>query len=100
MTYQVVLMQKAINDRHEIETYLDQENPDTDIARQFITALRRTLEVIADMPHKGNPMDIYSKKLKGLRRWPVSGFDKYLLFYVMKNDNVYVARAFHSSQII
>ncbi len=98
MIYRIEYRQQATYDLDEIAAYLEQENPEINIEDQFMVELTATVRGIAEMPHKGSPMEFYSKRLKGLRRWPIDRFYKYLILYLVHKDVIEVVRVFHSSQ--
>ncbi len=100
MKYPVEYGEKAVKDLNEIAAYLEQANLGSDtLEERFLIELAKTLDVVANMPNKGSPMKAYNKRLKGLRRWPITGgFENYLLFYLAHEDRVEIVRVFHSSQ--
>ncbi|NCO34843.1 MAG: hypothetical protein AUJ92_00760 [Armatimonadetes bacterium CG2_30_59_28] len=52
-----------------------------DVALSFLDATQRTFADIAKMPGIGSPVRFHHPRLTGLRRWPVKGFESYLIFY-------------------
>ena len=70
---------QAKRDLLEHVLYLAEINPD--LADRFIDASEMAFEKLAQMPLKGKSQSFKSPKLKGVRRWFIPGFDKYLVFY-------------------
>ncbi len=51
------------------------------------------------MPAIGSPYPV-AKPQQGLRKWPVKGFRRYLIFYFNKDDAIEVVRILHVTQDI
>jgi toxin ParE1/3/4 len=49
-------------------------------------------------PGMGAPLSLRSPKLAGLRKWRVSGFEKFLIFYLPRPDSVSILRVLHAAQ--
>ncbi len=98
MRYRIEYKAEAYRDVDGLVEYLEQENPDSDLEKRFMVALDKTFGIIENLPLKGSPMETYSKKLKGLRRCSIRGFENYLIVYLVDDDTVYIARVFHSSR--
>ena len=81
-------------DYREIVTYLAGVNPDS--ADRFCDALEAALDLLSRHPEAG--------RLAGfplapkVRRWGVSGFRNYLLFYQARTDGVLLVRLLHGSR--
>jgi len=78
--------------------YLAEINPD--IADRFIDASEMAFEKLAQMPLKGKPQSFKSPRLKGVRRWFIPGFDKYLVFYRPIKGGIELLRVLHGMQDI
>ncbi len=52
--------------------------------------------MLADMPGMGAPRE--HGGLKGLRMWPVRGFERHLIFYRPIEDGIEVIRVLHASR--
>ena len=98
MIYRIEYRQQATYDLDKIAAYLEQENPGVNIEDQFMAELTATVRGVAEMPRKGSPLELYSKRLKSLRRWPINRFHNYLLIYLIHKDDIEIVRVFHSSQ--
>ncbi len=53
---------------------------------------RRRVEQLVRMPNMGAARELRNPSLKGLRFWPLTGFDEFLIFYLVKGDTVRVIR--------
>lgn len=75
------------------------ENADIEIADRFLTAVERTLTLLAAQPEMGGTFCVRKPELQGMRRFPVSdGFEKMLLFYFPLKDGVDLIRVIHGSR--
>jgi toxin ParE1/3/4 len=50
-------------------------------AQRFLDATRSTFDALAMMPKLGVLCAFHSPALRRLRRWPVKGFENWLIFY-------------------
>jgi plasmid stabilization system protein ParE len=99
MSVKVIPTIAARLDLDRIFTYfVEQQRPD--LAAQFNDAFEETLGFIADFPELGIPLDSEKKRLANVRIKPVHGFGKYLAYYRVSADGVYVLRVFHGHQDI
>jgi toxin ParE1/3/4 len=87
---------QAKQDLLEHVLYLAEINPD--LADRFIDASEMAFEKLAQMPLKGKPQSFQSPKLKGVRRWFIPGFDKYLVFYRPIKGGIELLRVLHGMQ--
>jgi toxin ParE1/3/4 len=87
---------QAKRDLLEHVLYLAEINPD--LADRFIEASEMAFEKLAQMPLKGKPQSFQSPKLKGVRRWFIPGFDKYLVFYRPTKGGIELLRVLHGMQ--
>src|ERR1035437_8873393 len=71
-----------------------------EVAERYFTAVDQTCARLAKQPLSGTPYDSGVERLKGMRRVPVSGFTKYLLFYMPHADGTDVVRVLHGARDI
>ena len=90
MSGQVVRRPEADEDLVEHFAFISQDNQDA--AERFVTAARKTFTKLADMPRMGTPYKAKNEALAGLRRRRISGFHKYLIFYLARDDGIEVVR--------
>ncbi|NJM57726.1 MAG: type II toxin-antitoxin system RelE/ParE family toxin [Synechococcales cyanobacterium RU_4_20] len=69
-------------------------------ALRFFDAVRQTIAQLARMPGMGTPYPLSNAKLVGLRRWPVKGFSKQLIFYLTDDNQIQILRVLHASRDI
>jgi plasmid stabilization system protein ParE len=53
---------------------------------------------LSSNPRMGAPLSWRSPKLAGLRKWRVSGFESFLIFYLPCPDGVAIVRVLHAAQ--
>ncbi len=71
-----------------------------DVAIRVADAMEATLESIADFPGLGHPWELTPSSRVQVRWRPVSGFDRFLVFYQETTRGVTVIRVLHASQDI
>ncbi|HEX4342666.1 MAG TPA: type II toxin-antitoxin system RelE/ParE family toxin [Verrucomicrobiae bacterium] len=74
------------------------DNPDA--ATQVIEATHETFKKLAATPGFGRLCKFRNRKLKGVRSWPVSGFDNYLIFYRPIPEGVQILHVYHGARDI
>jgi toxin ParE1/3/4 len=74
------------------------ENAGIGVAEHFLNAVDSTLAQLSQMPRIGSPIHPRNQELAGLRRWPVDGFERILLFYIPQNDNIDLVRVLHAKR--
>jgi plasmid stabilization system protein ParE len=84
--------------RRILDYFLDQNEPG--VGSRFADAFEETLKFIADFPELGIPWESDETRLKNLRVRLVQGFEKYLVFYRLRGECVYILRIFHGHQDI
>lgn len=75
------------------------EDSNEDKAIEFIDAFDDSIERLRQFPQIGTVCKFRSPELKGLRRWFVKDFEKYLIFYRL-TDTIEIMRLLHSSRDI
>jgi toxin ParE1/3/4 len=84
---------------HQFRYYLvDQDKPE--VAKRFLRAVQRTMEEIVRTPHGGAPKRLSQETLRGLRSWPVRGFDDVRIYYLEQENQVRVVRVLHGKRDI
>ena len=74
------------------------ENASIEVAERFLKATDATLDRLAKAPEIGIPVLAERDELHGLRRYPVRGFEKMLLFYFPLSNGVDLVRVVHGSR--
>lgn len=96
MSKQIVITAKASTDLDAHFAYIAEG--DMEAALRFFDAARATFAQIARLPKIGNLYPLKNPKLKGLRKWPIKGFKKYLIFYLNYDSEVQIVRVLYGSQ--
>ncbi len=83
----------------EINAQLDylEEQAGLETAEHFLDQLITSFETLAHMPRMGVPCGF--RKL-AIRRWPVKGFENWLIFYRPMRDGVEIAHIMHETRDI
>ena len=79
-----------------ISAYLADKRPALD--QRFLVPLAGTIDWLSDNPGAGSPKHILSRRLPGLRTWPVSGFKSHLVYYRIEEPDLIVLAVFHGSR--
>ncbi len=98
MTRRIIIRPKASADLDEQFAYIAQSN--FDAALSFFDATRQTFSKIAQLPGIGSIYDVENPRLMGLRKWPVKGFEKHLIFYLQGNEYIEIVRLIYAARDI
>jgi toxin ParE1/3/4 len=79
--------------------YLE-EHGSAETAQRFLEAIQNTSEALARMPKVGTLCAFQSPALRRLRRWPVKGFENWLIFYQPKRNGVEIVHLIHGARDI
>ena len=74
------------------------ENASMEIAERFFENARITFAELAEQPLIGAPLTLSRKELDGLRKWRVSEFEKFLIFYFPRRDGISIVRVLQAAQ--
>lgn len=95
MMRRIVLSGQAEADVREHAACLANDN--LRVALAFIDAVKETTQRLAFMPHIGKRLGFESKG-RDIRFWPVRGFPKLLITYVVDSNAVEVIRVLHGAR--
>jgi len=70
------------------------------VAERYFAAVDETCALLVLHPQSGAPYNSGIDKLAGLRRVPIKGFEKYLLFYIARTGGIDVVRVLHAARDI
>jgi toxin ParE1/3/4 len=98
MGRRLVRKRAAERDLAEQVEHIATEHPPA--ARRYLLALERAFERLLEMPEIGVQRAFKSRKLEGLRMWPVPGFSNFIIFYRVTQRSVQIVRILHSAQDI
>jgi toxin ParE1/3/4 len=77
---------------------VDQDN--AQVANRFLTAVRKAVNLITRTPQGGAPKHLSRDVLRGLRSWPVKGFEDVRVYYLAAKGQVRVVRVLHGKRDI
>jgi toxin ParE1/3/4 len=75
-----------------------EEQADLALGARWERAVSSALIRLAQHPHFGTPCRFASDSLRGIRRIPVKGFSKHLIFYRIEKDEVMILRVIHGAR--
>lgn len=84
--------------RHLLEhfVYIGEGSPQA--ADRFIYSVDQTLSLLSEHPRIGRPVVSNVKRLRSVRRWPVSGFRNFLIFYRANAKTLTVLGIYHGAR--
>lgn len=98
MKGRVILRSQVPDDLAAIVDYLAERSPAA--ASRFIQSAQDTLSRLAAAPGIGSPKEFRSRRLVGIRSWPVAGFPNHLVFYRPVEDGIEVLGVLHGARNI
>jgi toxin ParE1/3/4 len=75
-----------------------EQRVDLKLSRRWDRAVSAALVRISEFPLSGVLCRFKSKKLDKIRRMPVAGFPKHLIFYQIECDGIFVLRVIHGAR--
>jgi toxin ParE1/3/4 len=75
-----------------------EEQADTRLSGRWEHAVSSVLIRLAQRPNSGTPCRFRSDSLRDIRRVPVAGFPKHLIFYRVEKGNVAILRVIHGAR--
>ncbi len=69
-----------------------------DLALRFVASARASFVALGESPNLGPSVASYSAELGDLRKWRITGFQEYLIFYRPEKDRVRIFRIIHGAQ--
>ena len=76
------------------------EQASVEVAERYFAAVEETCVLLVTQPQSGAPYHSGIERLAGLRRVPVKGFEKYMLFYMPRMGGIDVVRVLHAARDI
>ena len=92
-----VLRAAAQRDLDAFADYFETE-AGKDLAQRFIDSAQTTFTSLGDTPHIGPPVFTRNPVLRNLRKWRISGFPNYMIFYRPEEDYIRILRVIHAAQ--
>jgi len=95
----VLVRARARRDILQNAGYLEEKGGEA-LAQRFVDAAQETFEALAVMPRAGVRCGFTRRSLERVRRWPVKGFENWLVFYLPKRDGVEILHIIHGARDI
>jgi toxin ParE1/3/4 len=92
------LLPRALADLREQRDYIAQDS--VTAAERFLSAAEEAFERLAEMPGTGVVRAVRNPRLGRIRQWPISGFERYLIFYRETAAGIEVVRVLHGARDI
>ncbi len=96
---EVFVRARARRDILSSAEYLE-EHGGVEIAERFLDATQSTFEALARIPKLGVLCAFRKPALRRLRRWPVKGFENWLIFYQPRRNGVEIVHLIHGARDI
>lgn len=80
-------------------SYLE-EHAGREVTDRFLAAVADTMEELARMPRMAPLCGFTSDALRRVRRWPVKGFENWLIFYQPQRNGIEVIHVLHAARDI
>ena len=74
------------------------EQAGIETADRFLLSVEQSFADLLRRPGIGMVLALRRRELSGLRKWRVSGFEKFLIFYVRRAGYLSVVRVMHATQ--
>ncbi|CAG0963336.1 hypothetical protein PHYC_00847 [Phycisphaerales bacterium] len=84
--------------RHLLDHFVYIGESSLQAADRFLFCVDRTLMLLADHPNIGRRVITGRRRLRSLRRWPVSGFRNFLIFYRADSKTLTVVGIYHGAR--
>ncbi|MEG2540858.1 MAG: type II toxin-antitoxin system RelE/ParE family toxin, partial [Clostridia bacterium] len=91
MNYNIIITNKASSDIDEIAAFVFQASASAETTRKFINNIYEKIEILADFPNSGNNPRNRALLTEGYK---FLVFEKYLIFYRLENDAIYISSVF------
>ena len=96
---EVFVRARARRDILSSAAYLE-EHGGAETAQRFLDATQSTFDALAKMPKLGVLCAFRSPALRRIRRWPVKGFENWLIFYLPQRNGVEIVHLIHGTRDI
>ena len=93
----IIVRREAQRDIDRIGVYIGERN--LEYGLRFFDAAREAFQILKSHPKIGSLRRGRDKSLIGVRSWPISGSENYLIFYIPSDDGqIDVLRVLHGAQ--
>lgn len=86
----------AVDINEQADWYEEKSN--RKLAERWSKAVTSAVLRILKNPHSGAPCRFSPAELHGIRRVPISGFPKHLMFYSVEDHDVLIQRVLHGAR--
>lgn len=69
-------------------------------AERFISAAESAFSFLSNTPSAGSAREFFTPELRGIRMWPIRGFENYLIFYRQISEGLEIVRVIHGARDI
>ena len=97
MPLEIVIRATARREIKAHGVYL-QEHAEPDVTDRFLMAVQQSFETLARAPRAGVLCGFRKPALRRIRRWPVKGFENWLIFYIPKRNRVEIVHIIHGAR--
>jgi toxin ParE1/3/4 len=74
------------------------EEAGLEVAERFLAQAEETFLALGLHPRMGVAVNAKVPEFSGMRKWPIKGFQRFLVFYLPRRNGISIARVLHSSQ--
>ena len=96
MSFAIYKRPQAERDIEDAFVFVSEKSEDAGL--DFLFAVEETLELIAVTPYIGSERVFDASELKGIRLWRVKSYEKYLIFYFIRDNSIEIVRLIHASR--
>ncbi|HVS17355.1 MAG TPA: type II toxin-antitoxin system RelE/ParE family toxin [Planctomycetota bacterium] len=96
MAGRVLWRRRAEEDLVEVHGHLEADSPAA--AERFLDAVERAVLFLLENPRAGWPRAFRSQRARGVRSWPVRGFDASLIFDQPVGRDLEIVRLLHGAR--
>ena len=91
----IILRDEAEQDLVESFVFLGKES--TEFARRMLKDVEATFHLLAEQPEMGWKFESNNPQLQNIRKFPVKGFPRLIVYYRPVEDGIEVLRVLHGS---
>jgi toxin ParE1/3/4 len=91
----IIYSEEVFEELANLSFYLSDRSEE--LAQEFLNSCDDTFQFLANNKFIGSKRDFKNEKLDEVRMWRVKNFEKYLIFYIPKENGIKILHVFHSS---
>lgn len=69
-----------------------------EVAERFLRHAEESFASLSRHPKMGIALKLRPSELTGIRKWPIKGFENFLIFYLPQSKRISIVRILHGSQ--